>query len=102
MAGTRKLDALTITQARKAFQRAKFILEQRQKALSEAESSADAAQLAKVTQAEIVLKSRDFLRNFLKITLENLATIWVLEQMALPHGSLTIQSPLQPFSSSGT
>ena len=70
MAGTRKLDVLTITQARKAFQRAKFILEQRQKALSEAESSADAAQLAKVTQAEIVLKSRDFLRNFLKITRE--------------------------------
>ena len=56
MAGTRKLDVLTITQARKAFQRAKFILERRQKAVEAAGSIADAAQLAKVTQALLEAK----------------------------------------------
>ena len=50
------MDVLTITQARKAFQRAKFILERRQKAVEAAESIADAVQLAKVTQALLEAK----------------------------------------------
>ena len=70
MAGARKLDVLTITQARKAFQRAKFILEQRQKAAVAAESSADAALKAKVTQA--LLEARiivDLKRNALLLSM---------------------------------
>ena len=64
------MDVLTITQARKAFQRAKFILEQRQKAAVAAESSADAALKAKVTQA--LLEARiivDLKRNALLLSM---------------------------------
>ena len=70
MAGARKLDVLTFTQARKAFQRAKFILEQRQKAAAAAESSADTAQLEKVTQALLEAKIiADLKRNALLLSM---------------------------------